>query len=264
MSSSPEPDNMSHFEPQENRTQIDDEPLATVLGVFLSLVATGIYYAAFSDFGTTMLPFKICGFLTAAVPVFVLTHYVVNRRRRRMWWAGCAALVGGIPIWLLLGSWWLFYFGFAPMPNWIRFTALSLCGIATAYWMMRVWRDFAEVTVRQQLEERLFMDETSRIAFSIAKGSRILPFLKQRNPFTKLHIWAATSMAPIFTGVILTSSHALQSLKGPHVVFLVGSFLAFPLSQYILAYFFVRIAFFDIFLPLKLERQTGKKVVLAP
>jgi hypothetical protein len=264
MNSSPESDDVLESGLSENRTQIDDQPLAAALGIFLGLIPTGILYAAFSDFGTTMLPWKICGAITALVPIFVLAHYFINRHTRRMWWAGCASLCGAIPIWLLFGSWWLFYFGFAPMPTWIRVMALVLCGVVSAYWLVLVWRDFADVTIRRQLEDQLFTHESSRITFSIRGGSRILPFLKQRNPFTRLHIFAATTVAPIFIGIILTSSHALQPLKGPHVVFLVGSFFAFPLSLYLLAYLFAKIAFFDIYLPLKLEHQTGKMVIIAP
>ncbi len=250
--------------PDTNRTPIDDQPFAATLGIVLGLVPTGIYYAAFSDFGTTMLPWKICAAITVLVPICTFVHYAFNRRKRRMWWAGCASLLGVIPIWLLLGSWWLFYFAFAPMPVWVRTAALALCGLGTMYWLTLVWRDYVRITESQQLEQQLFKHEPSHIVFSIASGSRILPFLNQRNPFTKLHVWAGTTLAPIFVGILLTSSHVLQGFKGPHVVFLTESFFAFPLSQYVLAYLGLRIAFFDVYLPLKLERETGKKVILGP
>jgi heme/copper-type cytochrome/quinol oxidase subunit 4 len=248
----------------KDRTQIDDQPLAVALSTILGLIPTGVYYATFSDFGTTMLPWKICATITGLVPIFVLLHFAVNRRRRRMWWSGCATLIGGIPIWLLLGSWWVFYFACAPMPNWVRAVALTLCGGGTVYWIRLIWQDYARMTSNLHLEQRLFEHESSRIIFSIASANQVLPFLAQRNPFTKMHRWAATTLAPIFVGILLTSSQVFGSFKGPHALFLVESFFAFPMSQYVLAYFGVRTAFFDLYLPLKLERETGKKVILSP
>lgn len=253
----------SNEEVSVDRTQIDDEPMAAALIFLLGLFPVGFYYAIFSQFGTTMLPWKICGAITTLSPALVLIHYFINRRQRRMWWAGCAALIGFLPIWLISASYWLFYFSFAPMLAWLRLIVLASGVGGTIYWLTLVWRDYTRITTRLQLEQQLFKEESSRVVYSIATGMRILPFLKQRSPFTKLHILCLT-FVPIFTGILLTSSSVFTSMKGPHAVLLVLSFFSFPLSQYLLAYLAMRGVFFEIYMPLKLERETGKKVILRP
>jgi hypothetical protein len=245
-------------------TRIDDEPVAAALSLIPGLLITGFYYFAFDAFGSTMLPSKICGAVTVLAPVLVLIHYVLNRRKRRFWLLGCASLMGMSSAWLLMGSAWFFYFAFAPMSMWIRVVALSLGGILNTYWMILAWRDYAQANASQDLEGKLFKHEPSRIVYSSGNAIPYMLSLKQREPFTRLHVWAVTTGVPIFVGGLLTSSGFFHALKGPHVVFLVLSFLTFPLSLYGGATLGMRTIFFEIYLPLKLERQTGKKVILGP
>ena len=158
-------DESTGIAPQPDRTQIDDHPLGAVLGIPLGLLATGIYYAAFSGFGTAMLPSKIALAITVSVPCFLMLHYVA--------------------------------------------------------------------------------------------------LLQRRNPFTRLHFWLATTFGPIFIGLVMTSNHVLQVSNRAHAIFLVATFFAYPMSQWMLAHLGGRTAFFHIYLPLKFERAIGKRVTLA-
>jgi uncharacterized membrane-anchored protein YitT (DUF2179 family) len=249
---------------QPIRTRIDDHPLAAGLNLPLGGLGTFLYYAGFSDFRTSTLPWKISGILTVMATGVVLLHYLLNRHSRRLLWEGFVALFALVPSWLVLGSCWLFYFLFAPMPTWVRFVVLVPCLLGTAYWLYVVWKDYARDFEKLGLRERLYKFEATRIVYPGGASDMVVAMLKQRNPFTRIHFWIVTSFGPILMGIAMSSIEHFQSSSGPHAVFLILSFLSFPMSLWILAYLGVRTVFFHVFYPLKLERETGKKVILDP
>jgi hypothetical protein len=65
-------------------------------------------------------------------------------------------------------------------------------------------------------------------------------------------------------GISLIASRLIPHASGPHALFLILSFMSFPLSQWFLGYMGITTVYFHIYLPLKIERETGKKVILAP
>ena len=148
------------------------------------------------------------------------------------------------------------------MPVSVRWTVLSPCLAGTAYWLIVVWRDYESDAERLGLLSRLYRVESDRIVYS-AEASTVILTLKQRNPFSRLHFWGV-SLAPLVGGIALSSVEHFQSTSGPHVVFLILSFFSYPMSQWILAYLGMRTVFFHVYLPFKIEKKTGKKVILAP
>jgi hypothetical protein len=249
-------------ESSRDLTSIDLHPKAAGLNLFIGGLITFVYYAGFSDFKTTTMPWKVTGSLTLISSAVLLVQYFLNRSRRRLIWEGIAAIFGLLPIWLLLGSCWLAYFLFAPMPVFVRWSVLLPCLAGTIYWLIVVWRDYESVAKRRGLLSRLYRVEGDRIVYSI-EASTVVLTLKQRSPFSRLHFWGV-SLAPLLGGIALSSVEHFQSASGPHGVFLILSFFSYPMSQWMLAYLGMRTVFFHVYLPRKIEKETAKKVILAP
>jgi hypothetical protein len=258
----PTPDNEDRSIRLE-RTRIDDHLQSAALSLPLGGLITLVYFAGFSRFGASKLPWKIAASATCIAVLTLVIHYLLNRRARRLIWEGIAAVFAILPIWLLVGSGWLFYFAFAPMPYWLRWSVLVPCGLGTVYWLRIVWRDYLGDVEKLHLVRRLYRFDEQRILYPGADSDMIVATLRQRNPVKWLPVWAI-SLTPLAGALALGSIEHTESPSGPHVVFLILSLLSFPMSLWILAYFGLRTVFFHVYLPLKLEVQSGKKVILAP
>lgn len=245
------------------RTRIDDHLQAAALTLPLGGLVTLVYFAGFSRFGASELPWKITASATFLAITVLVCHYFLNRRARRLIWEGVAAMFALVPTWLLMGSCWLFYFIFAPMPHWLKWITLVPCALGTVYWLRIVWKDYARDVDRLHLVQRLYRFDEQRILYPGADSDMIVATLRQRNPFIWLPVWAI-SLAPLIGALAMSSIEHFESPSGPHMVFLVLSFFSFPMSLWMLAYFGLRTVYFHVYLPFKLEAQTKKKVILAP
>jgi hypothetical protein len=166
--------------------------------------------------------------------------------------------------WLFLGSYAFVYFGFAPIPVWERITGLLACFIGTIFWLVRVWNDYVLYDKEQDLRGTLYVEEVHRFIYSGVNSDGVVLSLPQRNLFTRAHVWLVSFFGPFLGGIFMIIVKAIPNSPGSHAFFLISSFLSFPLSQWILGYLGVRTFYFHIYLPLKIEGETGKKVVLAP
>ena len=244
-------------------TRIDLHAKFAIGGLLMGSLPTTFYYLGFEEFGASELVWKLCFVLQVLASIVLFAHYLVNRNARRLWPAGFAALCMVVPIWLFMGSCWIFYFTFAPMPYWIRAVALVPCCVAAVRFPLLVWKDYAREITTSSLVESAYRERGSVLVYGTASEA-IIERLKQRSPFSRLHLLAVTIFGPFSMAFALTAPHGIHIGNGPHAVFLVASFFSFPVSQWLLGYLSVRIAFFQIYLPLKLERETGKKVILGP
>jgi hypothetical protein len=248
------------------RTKINDHPLAAGLAFLICLLPTGVYYEAFGEgeFNSSDFPWIIAFSFQIFIPISLIFHYVINRNKRRLWWEGIVASFSLFAMWMLFGSWSFFYFGFAPMPMWERTTGLLGCFGATGWWLVRVWGDYKKNDIKHRLKETLFIEQENRFIYKGCAADKILSCLPQRNLFTSLHIWLVSFFGPLLGGVLLIFLKTIPQSSGPHALFLIVSFLSFPLSQWILGYLGIRTIYFHIYLPLQIERETGKKVILFP
>jgi hypothetical protein len=248
---------------ERERTRIDDHLQAAALTLPLGGLVTILYLAGFSRFGGSELPWKITASATLLAIVTLVLHYFFNRKARRLIWEGVAAMFALIPTWLLMGSCWLFYFIFAPIPYWLRWATLVPCVCGTAYWLRLAWIDYASSVENLHLIPRLYQFEEQQILYPGANSDMLVAELRQRNPLAWLPVWAV-SFAPLIGALAFGSIEHFESQSGPHLVFLILSFLSFPMSLWILAYLGLRTVFFHVYLPIKLETQSGQKVILAP
>jgi hypothetical protein len=167
-------------------------------------------------------------------------------------------------MWIPLGSWSFFYFLFAPMPSLERGAALTICFGGTAIWLSRVWSDYKKIDRDRDLKRTLFNYENKTIAYSSTKSDGVVLALPQRNSFTRAHRCIVSFFGLFFGGIVLITVKIIPQTSGPHALFLIISFLSFPLSQWVLGYLCIRTIYFHVYLPLQIERETGKKVILAP
>jgi hypothetical protein len=230
------------------------------------LLPTAVYYEAFGKggFDVSELPWKMAFAIQLLIPLVLFAHYLINRRRRRLWWEGVVALWAVVGLWMPMGSCTFFYFGFAPMPALERGVGLLGCIGGTIFWLTLVWRDYVRQDKEHRLKETLYIEEDKRFIYKGTAADTIVSCLPQRNPFTRAHFWLVSYFGPLLGGIFLVAIKVIPQSSGPHALFLIGSFLSFPLSQWMLGYFGVRTFYFHIYLPLQIERETGKKVILEP
>ncbi|MGT2458951.1 hypothetical protein ACU4GI_39815 [Cupriavidus basilensis] len=244
-----------------DRTKIDGHPLVAGMIVLLCLIPTSIYYGAFGRFGfdSTDIPLVISLSIQLVIPLVIVIHFFLNRSVCRMWLEGVSAMLIVIPVWMTMGSWPFFYFTFAPMPMWERVIGVMVYGGGTILWLICVWRDYAIQDKNLRLREILFVEEEYRFIYWGSKADAIVARLPQRNPFTQVNFWLASIFCPLFGGIFMIAMKLIPQSSGPHAMFLFLSFISFPLSQWILGYLGLRTVYFHIYLPLRIERETGKK-----
>lgn len=244
-----------------DRTRIDDHPLAAKIGLVIGVIPIIIYWHAFNGFWSSSLPWIIALVLEIGCPLFLYVHYLLNRRSRRLIWEGVTVCVGFVPTWMLLGSYWLFYFCFAPMSVAIRSIALLMCLAVTATWAWLSWAAFARENERLGLLERLFKDEGDRIVYPDESDS-VIGKLDGPGKSIAVPYWLVSVLGPILIGYSMLSARLFEGNGGPHGMFIILSAIGLPVTCWLLTKFFVRFAYFHIYLAIKLERKTGKKVIL--
>ena len=246
----------------KGRTRIDDHAkLAMICGV-LGLVPLALYWIAFKAFRSSNLPWKIALTVELICPTIVYAHYLLNRRAKRLYWEGIAALFGALPIWMVMGSHWLFYFGFAPMPANIRATALLFCIGITVALIVLTWKNYRRATEQLGLVGRMIVVEPDTIIFPDTLDRGVSMFRRSWRWLPAPPIWLISLIGSAGTAYAMLAGRLYEASGGPHILFMMLSVIGFPFSCLIVGHFFVRLAYFHIYLPLKLERETGKRVIL--
>jgi hypothetical protein len=248
----------------QGRTRIDDHAkLAMICGV-LGLVPLALYWIAFKAFRSSSLPWKIALAVELICPIVVYTHYLLNRRTKRLYWEGVAALFGALPIWMVMGSHWLFYFGFAPIPTRIRAATLLFCIGVTVISMVVTWKNYRRATEQLGLMRQMIVVEPDTIVFPDALDRGVSMFRRSWHWLPAPPIWLISLIGSVGTAFAMFAGRLYEISGGPHILFIMLSIIGFPFSCLIIGHFFVRLAYFHIYLPLKLERETGKRVILGP
>jgi hypothetical protein len=245
-------------------TSIDGHLKAAWLSVVTGSLPVFAYWIFFTAMSSSQIPWKIALAVGLAVPAILLASYFFNRRKRRLYCEGIAACAGVVSLWMMFGSYGYFYFGFAPMPVWIRFIGLGLYLGATLVWIALSWLSYRRETFTQDLENRLYVTYSDCITYLGRKADLEVARLRGPGPGMYVPYWVASTLGPICIGYALVSGRLLGQAAGMHSVLMILSVLCFPLSCGLLGQALVRTVFFHIYLPLKLERKTGKKVILGP
>ncbi len=243
------------------KSRFDGYLIAAKLGLPIGLLPAGGYWLAFSAFGTSKLPWKAALAIALLSPATIYTHHYLNRHRRSLIFAGLAMSLGTLPMWSMLGSYWLFYFGFAPIPAAIRAASLTLSLAIVCSWAFLSWRAFSREATRPDVISRIYRQEGNRFVFS-HESDLITAVMKAPGSSIVIPAGLLSALGPLVLAYTIVSGHTSDTNGGPHGVFIILSILSVPMTCWLLTSFFVRFAYFYIYFPLKLERSTGKKVVL--
>lgn len=249
---------------RSDKTRIDAHLQGAALVVVLGCFPVAIYWFAVNDFRISHLPLQIALAVVASSSLAACTNYVLNRRARRLFWEGLAATVCGLTFWLMLGSYWLFYFGFAPMPSWVRIIALTFSAGVTSIWIWLSWRNYERTTADQDLVSKLYFEGANQIVYPGAESDLTVACIASPWKGLSIPYRAFSIVAPLVIAYAFLSQRVFEKSGGPHGVFIILSILSLPLSNGILGQFLVRTVFFHVYLALKLEQKTGKKVILGP
>ncbi|KVD31715.1 hypothetical protein WI84_24215 [Burkholderia ubonensis] len=242
------------------KTRIDGHLLGAKMFACIGIVPVVFYWFAFRAFGSSGFPWMCALAIEIFCPIFAYVHYFLNRRAKRLVWAGASVCIGFFPVWLLLGSYWLFYFCWAPMPSTIRAVALPVCFAAAIGWAWLTWHIYGRETRRLGLTERLFRVESDRIVYPV-ESDTVIGTVEGPGASITIPYWLVSTVGPILIGYAMLSGRVFEKTGGPHGVFIILSAFSLPITCWLVSRIFVRFAYFQIYLPLKLERETGKKVI---
>ena len=242
------------------KSRFDGYLISAKLGFLIGMVPAGAYWFAFSAFGSSTLPWKIALAIAVLAPITIYAHHYMNQYKRRLILAGFAMSIGSLPMWSMLGSYWLFYFGFAPIPAGIRSMSLTISLFIAFYWAFMSWKAFAREAKIPDVIDKIYQHETTRIIFSL-ESDRVTATIKGPGSSTMIPAGILSTLGPLALAYTIVSGHTAGT-GGPHGVFIILSVLSVPMTCWLLTSFFVRFAYFYIYFPLKLERSTGKKVIL--
>lgn len=229
-------------------------------GLFFSLFGTGLIWAGADSFNCPAIIWK--GSMIMNFVLFVLTWATYLPFRSTDLLLGNGLLTAFILIsffWLFGLAGFYFYFLFAPMNIWPRL--IALIGV-TAMLSRRAYiinSDIREALRKHKnLFNQMYCDEGASITFKREAIGLLEKSRRDRNPFKSIHAYAAIAVTPF----VLVLNRLLTPVLGEgHGVFLVLAFFAVPMLLWGVG-IFVQAIMTMIYYPIKLQRATGKPVLL--
>ena len=233
---------------------------ASFSGLFLSLTATSFVWAGTEDLPASPLVWKISLVMSFVCFIATWITYIPFRKTDRLLGAGLLGIFAFLTLFWLFGfSGFYFYFLFAQINDWFRAVALFGMTAALIYRSWIIFNDTKRVFASNKaLLSRMYVDEGSTFGFNGEVFIILEKTMPERNPFKTWYVWIVMLIAP-FTLVL---NRLLTPIFGSgHGVFLVLAFLVVPLLLWG-AGFFVQFVILTIYYPIKLERETGKPVLM--
>ncbi|WP_157379657.1 hypothetical protein [Burkholderia ubonensis] len=247
------------------RTRIDDSLKMSMLGFMIGIGPVGIYWVMFGDVGSPFQSWRIAFSILVISSLVLFANYAFNRQSRRLVWAGIATCIGMFgPMWLMFGSWCFFYFGFAPLPTWLRYLGFSTCLLIVAWWVLLSWWGYQRATARFNLTEKFYIEMADRIVYPAGASDAEAAELEGPGRSWVIPMWVISILGPVGGGFAIWSIHIGDSNGSLHVPLILLSMFALPATCWLFGKLLVRTFFFHVYLARRLERQTGKKVILGP
>lgn len=234
--------------------------LASFCILFFSLLGTSVAWAGTDSFNCSDTIWKAS--LASGLFLFLLAWLVYFPFR------GTDRLLGNglLSIFFFLSLFWVFgfagfyfYFLFAPINTLAR--AIALFGV-TAGLLYRIYvilSDIREVfRNNKNLFSRMYCEEGTSFTFTREAVAVLEKARRDRNPFKSIHAYVAMIVTPF----VLVLNRLLSPVLGDgHGVFLVAAFFSVPMLLWGVE-IFVQTIVTMIYYPIKLQRETGKPVLM--
>ncbi|RQR27511.1 hypothetical protein DIE23_26880 [Burkholderia sp. Bp9143] len=245
----------------DDSSPIDFHGNLAVIELAIGMVVAGIYYV-FSQLGVMAAwVWKLMLVLQFLVSIVLSFHHSMNRRARRLWVEGIVSMLALAP-WLMVAFVWLFYVLYIPMHAFLKISVVSVCFAIIGWHANMVLSDFRRVAKKEAVVNTIYHDDGNNLVFRHSCGGYI-DHLTSRTPFKGALMSVLAYLIPFAAAVGANTNHVLGETVGPHVLCIVLSLLGFPMAISVIGNSYVKTIFFRVYLPLMLERQTGKKVILA-
>ncbi|MBK1823918.1 hypothetical protein [Burkholderia orbicola] len=244
----------------DDGSPIDFHGKLAVIELAIGLLVAGIYYV-FSQMGVMSGSlWKSVVIVQLCVSAVLFIHYIANRRSRRLWVEGVVSLFAMVP-WLMISLVWLFYVSYV-MPVMLRSLVIVACFLIIGWHSLKVWLDFSRAVKSESIVGTIYYESGEGFVFRNSLGGYI-DKLTSRNPLKGSLLAMIGYASPFAAAFGLSANHIFGESVGPHVLCVILSILGFPMSIWILGNAYVRSIFFRVYLPLKLEKKTGRKVVIS-
>lgn len=228
--------------------------------LFFSLLGTGVAWAGTDSFKCSAAIWKtslVLGLVFSLIAWFV---YFPFRNTDQLLGNGLLSIFFFLCLFWLFGfAGFYFYFLVAPINIWLR--TIAICGVTVAlvYRAYIITCDIREAfQTHGNLFDRMYCDEGASITFTRQAVGFLEKARKNRNPFKSIHAYAAMIVAPF----VLVLNRLLTPVIGDgDGVFLVAAFFSVPILLWGVEVF-VQTIVTMIYYPIKIQRQTGKPVLM--
>jgi hypothetical protein len=245
----------------DDASPIDFHGKLAVLELVASSLLAGGYFV-FSQFGVIATSlWKLVLVIQLFVSTVLIFHYVMNRRPRRLWVEGIVSMLMLLPF-LMIAFFWLFYLLSIPIPVVLKISVIAACFALIARHAFLVLSDFRRAAKIGSVVQTIYHDNGKNLILRHSCGGYI-DGLTARNPLKPGVVSVVAYLMPFAAALGGSVNHVFGESIGPHVLGVVFSLLTFPMTLSLIGNFYVRQLFFRVYLPLKLERRTGKRVTLA-
>ncbi|MGU3778780.1 hypothetical protein [Burkholderia metallica] len=247
--------------PVDDGSPIDFHGKLAAIELAIGLLVAGIYYV-FSQLNVMADSlWKSIVVVQFCISIVLFIHYIFNRRSRRLWVEGVVSLFALGP-WLMIALVWLFYISYVPMPEIFRVSVIAVCFAIIGWHSFKVFLDFRRAVKNESVIKTIYYESGENLIFRNSLGGYI-DQLTSRNPLKGSLLSVVGYSMPFAAAFGLSANHIFGENVGPHVLGVILSLLGFPMSIWIIGNAYVRSIFFRVYLPLKLERKTGRKVILS-
>lgn len=229
-------------------------------GLFLSLGGTLFVWAGIDAFNGPSIVWEASLALNFLIFTLTWLTYIPFRKTDLLLGNGLLAILGLFNMFWMFGfAGFYFYFLFAPISAWPR--AAALIG-ATTILLHRAHTIFSDIRYAFQKNKdllgRMYCDEGTSLTFRREAVGLLEKARRERPSFRSIHLYAALFLAPF----VLILNRALTPIFGDgHGVFMALAFLTLPFLQWGVE-IFVQIFVTMIYYPIKLQKETGKPVLL--
>ncbi|WP_155740141.1 hypothetical protein [Burkholderia territorii] len=245
----------------DDGSPIDLHARLAVIELVLGTLVAGVYYV-FSQLGVVApWVWKLVLAVQCFVSIVLYVHYLTNRKSRRLWIEGIVSMLALVP-WLAIAFVWLFYVLYIPIPVFLKILVALVCFSVIVWHATMVLVDFRRASKNESVMNTIYHND-GRSLILRHSCSGYIDHLTSRTPFKGTLMWVLVSLMPFAAAIGSNANHVLGEPVGPNVLCIVVSLLGFPMSISIIGNTYVKTMFFRVYLPLKLERKTGKSVVLA-